>query len=548
MPAIPRKNLARDEHGAILVLGIVMGVLLVGALWNIASVGDAAVWREHLQDGADAAAFENAVWNARGMNIIALLNILMSMVMAVLVVWRGIEIFLGVLLAIIAIACIITVFFPNPLTGAACQLGIRVGPQIGRLLTRMLEKDPKVAENVFKIIGRLQTGQKVIASVVPLLGVAEASAASSAAYGMPAIGLSASLAPSYPGTNNVIQYRIGVGVSLPVQEDSEWKLCAMAGEFIPNQFAGILERLAGGCSGGSGDGLCALVQVVDSGPIKGLAGAITGSLPTVFCGNAGLPEAATDAIKGAADDACNEAAKKEPDPNDPDDPDAKKKKEEFGKFWSDDGNGGRKFDKEKCKTEQTKKANVAKFSNKGAKPVRAWDYAANGNFYMQSWGVSTFDPPNIKRDDRALDIADFEQTGNVVASKTDDTFGSTGSAEAEIYFDSAGDWLALKGNAMWKMKWRARLRRYHDPGEMLLRTAATIGMVSIREGLDKAIGNKLPGFLNSKFNIPAALTGNLWSTWWSSTYIKNGPIAWFGQHTLGTWLRTNPPKRSTIIH
>ena len=102
---------------------------------------------------------------------------------------------------------------------------------------------------------------------------------------------------------------------------------------------------------------------------------------------------------------------------------------------------------------------------------------------------------------------------------------------------------------MWQMRWKARLRRYHDPGEMLLRTAATIGMVSIREGLDKAIGKKLPGFLNGKFNIPAALTGNLWSTWWSSTYIKNGPIAWFGEHTLGTWLRTKPPdNRSTIIH
>lgn len=528
------------------MLGIVMGVLLVGALWNIASVGDAAVWRERLQDGADAAAFENAVWNARGMNILALLNILMSMVMAVLVVWRGIEIFLGVLLAIIAIACIITIFFPNPLTGAACQLGLRAGPSIGRALSWFVKNDPKVTKNVFTIIGRLQTGQKVIASVVPLLGVAESSAASSAAYGMPAIGLSASLAPSYPGENNVIQYRIGVGVSLPVQEDSEWKLCQMAGEFVPNQFAGILERAAGGCGGGGGDGLCALVSFMDSGPIKGLAGAIAGSLPTVFCGNGGLPEAATDAIKGAADDACNEAGKKEPDPKNPDD---KKNLDEFGKFWSDDGNGGRKFDGDKCKKEQTKKANVAKYENKGAKPVRAWDYAANGNFYLQSWGISTYDPPNIKRNDKALDIADFEQTGNLVESKVDDTFGSTGSAEAEIYWDGAGNWNALKAQAMWKMKWKARLRRYHDPGEMLLRTAATIGMVSIREGLDKAIGRKLPGFLNSKFNIPAALTGNLWSTWWSSTYIKNGPIAWFGEKTLGTWLKTKPPdNRSTIIH
>jgi hypothetical protein len=537
-------SFARDDQGAILVLGIVMGVLLVGALWNIASVGDAAVWREHLQDGADAAAFENAVWNARGMNIIALLNILMSMVMAVLVVWRGIEIFLGVLLAIIVIACIITIFFPNPLTGAACELGIDASEAITNLLVKMAEKDPKITENVFKIIGKLQTGQKVIASVIPLLGVAEGSASSSAAYGMPAIGLSASLAPSYPGENNVVQYRIGVGVSLPVQEDSEWKLCQMAGEFVPNQFAGVLERLAGGCSGGGG-GLCKVVAAIDSGPIKGLAGKITGSLPTVFCGDGGLPEGADDAIKGAAEDACNEAGKAPPDPKKPDE----KKDKEFGKYWSDDGKGGKKFDKTKCKDDQVKKANVKKFSNKGAKPARAWDYSANGNFYLQSWGISIYEPPNLKRDDKALDIADFEQTGNVVAAKTGDTYGSVGTAEAEIYWDCEGDWTACKGLAMWQMRWKARLRRYHDPGEMLLRTAATIGMVSIREGLDKAIGKKLPGFLNDKFNIPSALTGNLWSTWWSSTYIKNGPIAWFGEHTLGTWLRTNAPeKRSTIIH
>lgn len=544
MPQPPENSLVRDERGAILVLGIVMGVLLVGALWNIASMGDAAVWREHLQDGADAAAFENAVWNARGMNIIALLNILMSMVMAVLVVWRGIEIFLGVLLAIIAIACIITIFFPNPLTGAACELGLDASEAISNVLVKMAEKDPKITENVFKIIGKLQTGQKVIASVVPLLGVAEGSASSSAAYGMPAIGLSASLAPSYPGENNVVQYRIGTGVSLPVQEDSEWKLCAMAGEFIPNQFAGILERIAGGCSGGGG-GLCAVVKAVDSGPIKGLAGAITGSLPTVFCGNGGLPQAADDAIKGAADDACKEAGKTPPDPKNPDD---KKKNEEFGKYWSDDGKGGKKFDNDKCKSDQVKKANIAKYKDKGAKPVRAWDYAANGNFYLQSWGISIYEPENLKRDDQALDIADLQQTGNVVAAKTGDTYGSVGTAEAEIYWDCEDDWTACKGNAMWQMRWKARLRRYHDPGEMLLRTAATIGMVSIREGIDKAIGKKLPGFLNSKFNIPAALTGNLWSTWWSSTYVKGKGLAWFGEHTLGTWLQTNPPARSTIIH
>ncbi len=155
----------------------------------------------------------------------------------------------------------------------------------------------------------------------------------------------------------------------------------------------------------------------------------------------------------------------------------------------------------------------------------------------------------LKRDDKGLDVADFQRTGNVVASKTDDQFGSTGSAEAEIFFDGKGDWDALRSLAMWKMRWKARLRRYHDPGEMLLRTGSQIAIVSFREGLDKAISRKLPALLNKKFNIPLALSGNLWSTWWSSTYIKNGLLHTIGKKTVGSWLATRPPdNRSMIIH
>ncbi|HEX2673594.1 MAG TPA: hypothetical protein VHM25_22100, partial [Polyangiaceae bacterium] len=65
----PNQNLTQDSRGAILIVGIVFGVLLVGALWHIAGIGDAIAWRERAQDAADAGAFENAVWNARGMNV-----------------------------------------------------------------------------------------------------------------------------------------------------------------------------------------------------------------------------------------------------------------------------------------------------------------------------------------------------------------------------------------------------------------------------------------------------------------------------------------------
>src|SRR5690349_5339008 len=81
-------GLARDDRGAVMIVGVVMGALLVGALFHLASIGNAVLWRERAQDAADAAAFENAVWHARGMNLLVSLNLIMQVVLSVLVLWR----------------------------------------------------------------------------------------------------------------------------------------------------------------------------------------------------------------------------------------------------------------------------------------------------------------------------------------------------------------------------------------------------------------------------------------------------------------------------
>lgn len=66
----------RDDRGAILVAGVFMAILLAAGLFFLAGVGRALVYREGLQDSADAVAFTAAVYHARGMNLIAFLNIL----------------------------------------------------------------------------------------------------------------------------------------------------------------------------------------------------------------------------------------------------------------------------------------------------------------------------------------------------------------------------------------------------------------------------------------------------------------------------------------
>lgn len=80
--ALSLPRLGRDQRGAIAVIAIGMGVVLVGAILWVVDVGQALILRERLQDAADAGAFESAVWHARGMNAIAVLNMQMAVIQA----------------------------------------------------------------------------------------------------------------------------------------------------------------------------------------------------------------------------------------------------------------------------------------------------------------------------------------------------------------------------------------------------------------------------------------------------------------------------------
>jgi len=64
----------RDERGMITVVAIPMALIALACLCFVVSVGDAIVYRERLQDAADATAFEGAVLHARAMNAVAALN------------------------------------------------------------------------------------------------------------------------------------------------------------------------------------------------------------------------------------------------------------------------------------------------------------------------------------------------------------------------------------------------------------------------------------------------------------------------------------------
>jgi len=68
-----------------MVFGIFFAMFMVAVVYAIHGTVEALVYREHVQDAADAAAFSAAVVNARGMNLVVLLNMLMAALLAILV-------------------------------------------------------------------------------------------------------------------------------------------------------------------------------------------------------------------------------------------------------------------------------------------------------------------------------------------------------------------------------------------------------------------------------------------------------------------------------
>lgn len=518
-PSSSRPSIARDTRGAVLVVGIVMGALLVGALWHIASVGDAIVWRERIQDAADASAFENAVWHARGMNVLAAINIVMSMVLAVLVVWRIALFMVTVALLVSGVFCVLSLGLECPVTVALAEIE-----------QQMLQNDNRIATTVVRVLGAARALETVVASVTPLLATEQAVTHTRSAYDVDGVRtLSASLIPAINADgarnfaaciasgkpkpkseaaapeaspeqapkkdplqvvggfvrDNLSHPRMGVGVSLPVEEGSYATLCTKAGEFFLNQYAGLFERIGAPRP---------LVAALDK--VKGMMGKFIGKFPTEFCSPVGegipaeLAEVLTTQAKDSCDKSVDELAKTservwigspsglEPGYRDPED----------GKVKTVDEL------KKKCTKQRSTKAKkelgdkikaTAKSMTECAKPAKVWDYAMNGNVFFRSFARVEHEPPLAQRDLRGIQVADLTPNNAPAAPAPDAVL-----AHAEAYFDCEADWHTCKGNAMWALRWRARLRRV-QPVRALAATAVQPALASWLEGVISAIESPL---------------------------------------------------------
>lgn len=102
-------------------------------------------------------------------------------------------------------------------------------------------------------------------------------------------------------------------------------------------------------------------------------------------------------------------------------------------------------------------------SGGGPHPKKVWHEAKNGSDWMQYW--AEVKGRDFDRARRGVEIAASEARAGGGGGRLDAL--NLGFAQAEIFYDCAASWDALscngEENAMWDVRWTARLRRVHRP-------------------------------------------------------------------------------------
>lgn len=227
------ENVAKDEDGAVVVTGIFACAFLVGMLWYLLGLGDAILFKERMQDGADAVAFAPSVIHARGMNLIALLNLTMAAVLAVLV---GVKITQALLIAANIVACLIR-YNPHCYYLASHQSPYK----------NFVDKVDRKVQNINRSLA--STGNTV-AQMVPMLAAKRAADVSRAYAPLVEGGFSASISQISGDSERSFGGDLadsgggggGKRLGLPVEDDDYSNLCHHSGTLREIVFVPTIAR------------------------------------------------------------------------------------------------------------------------------------------------------------------------------------------------------------------------------------------------------------------------------------------------------------------
>ncbi|HMA93236.1 MAG TPA: hypothetical protein VKP30_11155 [Polyangiaceae bacterium] len=447
------QRLRSSDSGAVLVIGVFMCACMVGILWYLAGIGDAILFRERLQEASDAVALSSAVLHARGMNLIVLLNLIMACVLAVRVALKALQ------LALLIIAATV------PYAATACL-------PAAKAVGSVIDATRAPINNTIKALSWTQTG---IARITP-----------------PAAFVGArNVGEKYrPIVQEADAGNLMVFTGLPVEEGTAGRLCNEAGKAV----AEIFESLT----------------PMPSPPkqftrrVNGLIGKAVQMGQSYFCEiDDSKEDSGQDQMTRAAQGGCEQELEE-----------LKQKKLEteraYARACSQHGtacNGAAssqspsregssellrlsvarnqasaavsQFDTEGCQKQKRRdlersaaetgsriEPSTHRVSSQGMTPKKVQANWANGTSGTQLLGVAKGEPDRLGVASQRVKIAAWSRKAEI----TTPTLASIAFAQAELFFDCEGKWEGDDCNgsddesAMWRMRWRARLRRFDALG------------------------------------------------------------------------------------
>jgi hypothetical protein len=482
-------GLSSDERGAVMLIGLFLALAVVGGLWCLIGIGNAILAREISQEAADSAAFTNAVIHARGMNLIAFINIVvMALTMAyLLLTW------FDVILSAVMLLTGTWEFGPNWCVWHYATWLIDIdldycqyARNVSKIERPVFQLDKKIFERLKKIGPPLFEIQVWTATAVPYLGT-EGAVLTASDYQRP-VTLSFSLS-NFPGGGAIrplqqlnrldkIPYFKTAGganalqdrrIGLPVEGEPAFQLCVRGARF-PLEW---LKTTAGSNAPLAGKSFQEWTNTEPLGTLMNAAFQTIGETNHfLFCNEKTTPppsppnqcvlqqDNASDSVERlvrdwrAALSTSNEALR-------------------FVFYLGLMGAKGGVNDKFYLKEDR--------FWNMGwptkapepgyaAGPKTMSQYAYNGNDWMQIWAVSAVPVDSDTLASRIVRVPSTifgrgAEADAQAASRGDSAAFHVFLAQAEFYYDCGGVWESnycnKAGAALYQMRWRARLRRFH---------------------------------------------------------------------------------------
>lgn len=444
-----------DDSGAVLILGLFLCTCVVGLLWYLAGIGDAIILRERMQEASDAAALSSAMLQARGMNLIVLLNLIMACVLGVRVALKTVE---------LALLIAGSMFSGAPATwgvAAACY-------SAAEYVDNVVDTTREPINDTIKVLGKVQVGISVVS---PLAAVAS----------------SARVGRHYrPEVKDTLAANALAITGLPVEEGTSDHLCSEAGRAMPLLLAEVVRvPIPRRASSKVSSLIDRAMQMGGSYfcELEGKSGTAGSGATLERVVQAGCDEVLSQledkwrSAERAYSSACNRFGSKCTGVD------------SAGQVLSKTTNGTlpgltaardaarsavANFNRKACEQQRQLEA-ISPASGQGGQSLKPSTSAAqqamtpkrvrtdwtNGGSNAQLWAVAKGQVENITLARRGIRVAAWSREN----AATLPSLAGIAFSQAELFFDCEGEWQGEDCNgssdeaAMWRMRWRTRLRR-----------------------------------------------------------------------------------------